>query len=86
MSSDPNTSDEEFSDFVRRPTRRAGDLSDVAESSAEITMKDVASDLESIASKSRTAPRESCSSNSSGGRKLDDQGLVIAETIRVEHW
>lgn len=54
MSSDPSTSDEEFSDFVRRPTRTAGDLSEVAEGSAEITTEDVARDLESIASKSRT--------------------------------
>jgi hypothetical protein len=54
VSSDPSTSDEEFSDFVRRPTRTAGDLSEVAEGSAEITTEDVARDLESIASKSRT--------------------------------
>lgn len=54
MSSDPSTSDEEFSDFVRRPTRTAGDLSEVAEGSAEITTEDVARDLESVASKLRT--------------------------------
>jgi hypothetical protein len=55
MSSDPSTSDEEFSDFVRRPTRTAGDLSEVAEGQAGITTEDVARDLESAALKSRTS-------------------------------
>jgi hypothetical protein len=51
---DPSTSKEEFSEFVRRPTRMAGDLSEVAEGSAEITTEDVARDLEFVALTSRT--------------------------------
>jgi hypothetical protein len=51
---DPGTSQEEFSEFVRRPTRTAGDLSEVAEGTAEITIEDIARDLEFAASKSRT--------------------------------
>jgi len=54
MSSDPSTSEEEFSEFVRRPTRTAGDLSEVADGPAGITTEEVARDLESVASKSRT--------------------------------
>jgi len=54
MSSDPSTSEEEFSEFVRRPTRTAGDLSEVADGPTGITTEDVAHDLESVASKSRT--------------------------------
>jgi hypothetical protein len=56
MSSDPSTSEEEFSEFVRRSTRTAGDLSEVAEGQAGITTEDVARDLESFALKSRTPP------------------------------
>jgi len=52
MSSDPSTSAEEFSEFVRRPTRAAGDLSEAGP--AGITTEDVAGDLESVTSKSRT--------------------------------
>ena len=51
MSSDPSTSDEEFSEFVRRPTRTAGDLSEVADASPGITTEDLARDLEAIASR-----------------------------------
>jgi hypothetical protein len=54
MSSDPSTSEEEFSEFVRGPTRTAGELSEVADRPAGITTEDVAHDLESVASKSRT--------------------------------
>src|SRR5687767_8728608 len=66
MSSDSSTSEEEeeeeeeeeFSEFVRRPTRTAGDLSEVADGPAGITTEDVARDLESVASKSRSSNRE----------------------------
>jgi hypothetical protein len=51
MSLDPSTSDEEFSDFVRRPTRTAGDLSEVANASPGITTEDLARDLEAVASR-----------------------------------
>jgi hypothetical protein len=54
MSSDPSTSMEEFSEFVRRPTRTAGDLSEVADGPTGLTTEDVARDLESVASRSRT--------------------------------
>jgi hypothetical protein len=61
MSSDPipedeslEIDDETLSDVIRKPTRTAGDLSEVAEGSAEITTEDIARDLESVASKSRT--------------------------------
>jgi hypothetical protein len=62
MSSDPIPEDENpeindgtLSDVIRKPTRTAGDLSEVADSSAGITTEDVARDLESVASKSGTA-------------------------------
>jgi hypothetical protein len=71
MSSDPSTPDEEFAEFARRPTRTAGDLSEVADGSAEITTEDVARDLESVASKSR----------SSTDRKLLEELLRRVERI-----
>jgi len=47
----PEIVDGTLSDVIRKPTRTAGDLSEVADG---ITTEDVARDLESIASKSRT--------------------------------
>jgi hypothetical protein len=50
--SEPNSSgEEELSEYVRRPTRTAGDLSEVAEAAAGITTEDLARDLETAASK-----------------------------------
>ena len=49
---DPEIDDGTLSDVIRKPTRTAGDLSEVADSSAGITTEDVARDLESVASKS----------------------------------
>ena len=54
-----STSDEEqsevdegtLSEVVRRPTRTAGDLSEVADATAGITTEDLARDLEAVASK-----------------------------------
>jgi hypothetical protein len=55
MPSEPNSSGEqEFSEYVRRPTRTAGDLSEVAEATAGITTEDLARDLEAVASKQGT--------------------------------
>jgi hypothetical protein len=61
MSSDPIPEDENseiddgtLSDVIRKPTRTAGDLAEVADSTAGITTEDLARDLESVASKSRT--------------------------------
>jgi hypothetical protein len=58
MSSDPMPDDEHpeiddgtLSDVVRRPTRTAGDLSEVADASPGITTEDLARDLEAVASK-----------------------------------
>jgi hypothetical protein len=51
---DPEIDDGTLSDVIRKPTRTAGDLSEVADSSAAITTEDIARDLESVASKSRT--------------------------------
>ena len=58
MSSDPMSVDEHpevddgtLSDVVRRPTRTAGDLSEVADASPGITTEDLARDLEAVASK-----------------------------------
>ena len=58
MSSDPMPDDEHpeiddgtLSDVVRRPTRTAGDLSEVADASSGITTEDLARDLEAVASK-----------------------------------
>jgi hypothetical protein len=74
MSYDRSDGEEEFSEFVRRPTRTAGDLSQVADGPAGITTEDVARDLESVASKSRT-PTE---------RKLLEELLRRVERIE-EH-
>jgi hypothetical protein len=61
MSSDPIPEDETpeiddgtLSEVIRKPTRTAGDLSEMAEGSAEIATEDVARDLEAAASTSRT--------------------------------
>jgi hypothetical protein len=43
--------DETLSEVVRRPTRTAGDLSEVADASAGITTEDLARDLEAVASR-----------------------------------
>jgi hypothetical protein len=51
---DPEIDDGTLSDVIRKPTRTAGDLSEVADSSAGITTEDVARDLESVASRART--------------------------------
>jgi len=39
MSSEPTSSGEELSEYVRRPTRTAGDLSEVADASPGITQQ-----------------------------------------------
>ena len=51
---DPEIDNGTLSDVIRKPTRTAGDLSEVADSSAGITTEDVARDLESVASRART--------------------------------
>jgi hypothetical protein len=58
MSSDPESEDEfpevddeTLSEVVRRPTRTAGDLSEVANASPGITTEDLARDLEAVASR-----------------------------------
>jgi len=58
MSSDAISDDEQrevddstLSEVVRRPTRTAGDLSQVADASPAVTTEDLARDLEAIASK-----------------------------------
>jgi hypothetical protein len=47
----PEVDDETLSEVVRRPTRTAGDLSEVADASPGITTEDLAHDLEAVASK-----------------------------------
>jgi hypothetical protein len=47
----PEVDDETLSEVVRRPTRTAGDLSQVADASPGITTEDLARDLEAVASK-----------------------------------
>lgn len=58
MSSDPISDDEQpevddstLPEVVRRPTRTAGDLSEVADATAGVTTEDLARDLEAVASK-----------------------------------
>ena len=58
MSSDPESEDEfpevddeTLSEVVRRPTRTAGDLSEVADASPGLTTEDLARDLEAVASR-----------------------------------
>ena len=51
----PEIDDGTLSEVIRKPTRTAGDLSEVAEGATGITTEDVARDLESVASRSRTA-------------------------------
>jgi hypothetical protein len=53
----PEVDDETLSEVVRRPTRTAGDLSEVAEASPGITTEDLARDLEAVAYK-RGVPTE----------------------------
>ena len=62
MSSDPTSDDEQseiddmtLSEVVRRPTRTAGDLSEVADASLGITTADLARDLEQVAAKQGVA-------------------------------
>jgi hypothetical protein len=50
---DPEVDDGTLSDVIRKPTRTAGDLSEVADSTAGISTEDIARDLESVASRSR---------------------------------
>jgi hypothetical protein len=52
---DPEIDNGTLSDVIRKPTRTAGDLSEVADSSSGMTTEDVARDLESVASRSRTS-------------------------------
>jgi hypothetical protein len=47
----PEVDDGTVSEVVRRPTRTAGDLSEVADATAGITTEDLARDLEAAASK-----------------------------------
>jgi hypothetical protein len=54
----PEVDDSTLSEVVRRPTRTAGDLSEVADASPGITTEDLARDLEAVASK-RGVPTES---------------------------
>jgi hypothetical protein len=49
----PEVDDGTLSEVVRRPTRTAGDLSEVADASPGITTEDLARDLEAVASKRR---------------------------------
>jgi hypothetical protein len=51
---DPEIDDGTLSDVIRKPTRTAGDLSEVAGGPAGLTAEDLARDLESVASKSLT--------------------------------
>jgi hypothetical protein len=47
----PEVDDGTLSEVVRRPTRTAGDLSEVADASPRITTKDLARDLEAVAAR-----------------------------------
>jgi hypothetical protein len=47
----PEVDNETLSEVVRRPTRTAGDLSEVADASPGITTEDLARDLEALASR-----------------------------------
>jgi hypothetical protein len=47
----PEVDDGTLSEVVRRPTRTAGDLSEVADASPGITTEDLARDLEAVAAK-----------------------------------
>jgi hypothetical protein len=65
MSLDPTSDDGQseiddgtLSEVVRRPTRAAGDLSEVADASPGITTEDLARDLEAVAAK-QGVPTES---------------------------
>jgi hypothetical protein len=49
----PEIDDGTLSEVIRKPTRTAGDLSEVADSSSGMTSEDVARDLESVASRAR---------------------------------
>jgi hypothetical protein len=69
-----------LSDVIRKPTRTAGDLSEVADSSAGITTDDVARDLESVASKSRTGSDRELLENLIRRVERIEKHLGIADT------
>ena len=48
---EPEVDDGTLSEVVRRPTRTAGDLSEVADASPGITTEDLARDLQAVASR-----------------------------------
>ena len=50
----PEIDDGTISEVIRKPTRTAGDLSEIVEGPAGLTTEDLDRDLESAASKSRT--------------------------------
>ena len=50
----PEIDDGTISEVIRKPTRTAGDLSEIVEGPAGLTTEDLDRDLESVASKSRT--------------------------------
>jgi hypothetical protein len=50
----PEIDDGTISEVIRKPTRTAGDLSEIVEGPAGLTTADLDRDLESVASKSRT--------------------------------
>ena len=78
MSSEATSSGEELSEYVRRPTRTAGDLSEVADASPGITTEDLARDLEAVASQKRTpTERELLADLLKRVKRIEDQlGIV----------
>jgi len=62
----PEVDDGTLSEVVRRPTRTAGDLSEVADASPGITTEDLARDLEAVASK----------------RGVQTEGELLADLLR----
>jgi hypothetical protein len=93
MASDPIPEDENpeidegtISDVIRKPTRTAGDLSEVADSSAGITTEDLARDLESVASRSRTATESELLEELRRRVERIEQHLGIAGTDPDVEW
>jgi hypothetical protein len=79
----PEVDDETLSEVVRRPTRTAGDLSEVADASPGITTEDLARDLEAVAPSGEFKRRASCSRTCSDGWS---ELRNISESTSPDHW
>ena len=82
----PEVDDETLSEVVRRPTRTAGDLSQVADASPGITTEDLARDLEAVASKRGVRTESELLADLLRRVERIEQHLGIASTDSDDEW